>query len=59
MTEEKLYRVEEFVTTGWEVVPGNSTKLNKDQAKELLEELIGEGTNPNRLRAVPDTTSGT
>jgi hypothetical protein len=59
MTEEKLYRVEEFVTTGWEVVPGNSTKLNKDQAKELLEELIGEGTNPDRLRAVPDTTSGT
>ena len=59
MTEEKLYRVEEFVTTGWEVVPGNSTKLNKDQAKELLEELIGEGTSPNRLRAVPDTTPGT
>ena len=59
MTEEKLYRVEEFVTTGWEVVPGNSTKLNKDQAKALLKELIGEGTNPNRLRAVPDTTSGT
>jgi len=59
MTEEKLYRVEEFVTTGWEVVPGNSTKLNKDQAKALLEELIGEGTNPNRLRAVPDTVSGT
>jgi len=59
MTEEKLYRVEEFVTTGWEVVPGNSTKLNKDQAKALLEELIGEGTNPNRLRAIPDTTSTT
>ena len=59
MTEEKLYRVEEFNTTGWEVVPGNSTKLNKDQAKALLEELIGEGTNPNRLRAIPDTTSGT
>jgi hypothetical protein len=56
MTEEKLYRVEEFVTTGWEVV---STKLNKDKAKALLEELIGEGTNPNRLRAVPDTTPGT
>ena len=59
MTETTLYRIEEFNTTGWEVVPGNSTKLNKDQAKALLEELIGEGTNPNRLRAVPDTTSGT
>jgi len=59
MTKENLYRVEEFVTTGWEVVPGNSTKLNKDQAKALLEELIGEGTNPNRLRAIPDTTPGT
>ena len=59
MTEEKLYRVEEFVTTGWEVVPGNSTKLNKEQAKVLLEELINEGTTPNRLRAIPDTTSGT
>lgn len=59
MTKEKLYRVEEFVTTGWEVVPGNSTKLNKEQASALLEELISEGTNPNRLRAIPDTTPTT
>ena len=56
---EKLYRIEEFNTTGWEVVPGNSTKLNKEQAKERLEELINEGTNPNRLRAIPDTTPTT
>jgi len=56
---EKLYRVEEFVTTGWEVVPGNSTKLNKEQATQLLEELINEGTNPKRLRAIPDTTPTT
>ena len=58
MTEEKLYRIEEFNTTGWEVVPGKSTGLNKEQAKERLNELIEEGTNPNRLRAIPDTTPG-
>ena len=56
---EKLYRVEEFVTTGWEVVPGKSTGLNKEQASALLEVLISEGTNPNRLRAIPDTTPTT
>jgi hypothetical protein len=54
MTEEKLYRIEEYNTTGWEVVPGKSTQLTKPEAKQRLEELIEEGTNPNRLRATPD-----
>ena len=53
MTEDKLYKVEEFVTTGY------STKLNKEQATALLDELINEGTNPKRLRAIPDTTPTT
>jgi hypothetical protein len=56
MTDEKLYRIEEFNTTGWEVVPGNSTKLTKEQATSKLEELLADGYNPNRLRAVPDAT---
>jgi hypothetical protein len=54
MTEEKLYRIEEYNTTGWEVVPGRSTQLTKPQASQRLEELLAEGYNPNRLRATPD-----
>jgi len=49
--EETLYKIEEYCTTGWELVEG---KLNRDQAKQKLNELISEGYNPNDLRATPD-----
>ena len=49
--EETLYRIEEFCTTGWEVVEG---KLTREQAKTKLNELLNEGYNPNDLRATPD-----
>jgi len=51
---EKLYRIEEFSTTGWSMVEDTDCKLTKDQAKQRLEDLMAEGYNPNRLRAVPD-----
>jgi hypothetical protein len=51
---ETLYRVEEAVTTGWELVNEDAVQLTREKAKELLDSLLAEGYNPNRLRAVPD-----
>ena len=53
---EKLYRVEELCTNGWQPVLPTDVKLTKPQASARLNELLAEGYNPNRLRAVPDTT---
>ena len=44
---EPLYILEEFCTTGWEVVQNQLTKL---QASKKLEELINLGVNPDNLR---------
>ena len=52
--EERLYRVEELCTTGWELVDSKYANMTKERTKEVLEELIAEGYNPNSLRAVPN-----
>ena len=52
MTQEKLYQIEEYVTSGWAVIDDNKG-MTKEQTKVKLEALINEGYNPNRLRAVP------
>jgi hypothetical protein len=44
---EPLYVVEEFCTTGWEVVQEN---LTRSQASSKLEDLINHGVNPDHLR---------
>ena len=54
MTEEKLYRIEEMSTTGWEVLDEEYTQLTREQAKEKLGLLIQSGHNPNYLRATID-----
>ena len=51
---EKLYRVEELCTTGWELVDEKYTGMTKERTKEVLDELIAEGYNPNSLRALPE-----
>lgn len=51
---EKLYRVEELCTTGWELVDLKYTNMTKERTKEVLDQLIAEGYNPNTLRAVPN-----
>ena len=53
---EKLYRIEELTTNGWHPPEITDVKLTKEQATNRLNELLAEGYNPNRLRAVPDTT---
>ena len=47
--EEILYKVEELGTTGWFPVQEN---LSRDEANQLLNSLIENGTNPNYLRAL-------
>lgn len=55
MTTTKLWKVIEEGTTGWELAESEGCrKLTKEQAKVKLDELMNEGRNPNRLRAIPD-----
>jgi hypothetical protein len=54
---EKLYRIEEFCTTGWELVTEQDVGLTKEQTKEKLEFYLAEGKNPKSLRAVLDYES--
>ena len=51
---EKLYRIEELCTSGWELIDPEKVKLTKDQCKVYLEDYIASGYNPNALRAVVD-----
>ena len=46
-----------MATNGWNITDARlDVKLTKDQARTRLEELIAEGYNPNRLRAIPDAS---
>ena len=52
--EERLYRIEELCTTGWELVDEKYINMTKERTQEVLNQLIAEGYNPNSLRAVPN-----
>jgi len=55
MTTTKLWKVIEEGTTGWELAEAEGCRrLTKEQAKVKLDQLMNEGRNPNRLRAIPD-----
>jgi len=51
---EKLYRIEEFSTIGWELVDPTAVKLPRHIAEEKLKHLMEMGHNPGRLRVVVD-----
>jgi len=54
---EQMYKVQEFVTTGWEdILHEDQTvkRLTKEQCNERLRMYIDQGIAPNRLRAVRD-----
>tara|TARA_B100000965_G_scaffold171081_1_gene142837 strand:- start:341 stop:763 length:423 start_codon:yes stop_codon:yes gene_type:complete len=57
--KENTYTVQEETTEGWTNY-GDQTKqssnLTKDKAKALIDELIDDGTSPDRLRVVVDGT---
>ncbi len=49
---ETLYRIEEFVTTGWELMNETYVGMTKERTTEVLNQLIADGYNPNLLRVV-------
>ena len=54
-TMANTYRIEEEVTTGWVKISEETEHLSKDEAKEIVQNLIDrDGYNPNRLRIVVD-----
>ena len=55
MTEERRYRMQELVTTGWEDIDEEwNSKLTREQWAAKLHEYIDGGVSPGRLRAVND-----
>ncbi len=57
--KENTYAVQEETTEGWtnyDDQAKQSTHLTKEKAKELINELINDGTSPDRLRVVVDGT---
>jgi hypothetical protein len=52
--EEKLYRIEELCTTGWELVDEKYVNMTKEVTQQVLNQLITDGYNPNSLRALPN-----
>jgi hypothetical protein len=50
----QLYRIEELYTAGWALIDESASKLTKEQCDQKLQSYIGEGYNPNYLRAVVD-----
>ena len=55
MTENVLYRIEEFATTGWTLIEDTDQKLTKEQCDAKLQVYIGDGHNPNKLRVRRDS----
>lgn len=51
---EKLYKVLEFTTQGWEVPGDEFRKLTKEVATQRIQYLMNEGISPDRIKAVPD-----
>ena len=57
--KENTYAVQEVTTEGWTNYDDQtiqSTHLTKEKAKELIDDLINDGTSPDRLRVVVDGT---
>lgn len=54
MQMELLYRIEEFTTTGWELIHENEVKLTKEVCAEHIQYYMNEGVSPDRLRVVVD-----
>jgi hypothetical protein len=51
---EVLYRIEEFTTTGWELIDEKEVQLTKDVCAQHIQGYMNLGTSPDRLRVVVD-----
>jgi hypothetical protein len=54
---QKLYRIEELFTNGWELIDESASGLTKEQCDQKLNYYVSIGYNPNYLRAVVDVQS--
>ena len=60
MTEEQLYKLVQLDTTGWQVVVhgGHPVEgMNRSVVREIIQEMINDGENPNRLKVIPNHVS--
>ena len=51
---ERLYRVEELTTQGWELSDTDTKDLSRADANRILQNLLNDGLSPDRIRAVID-----
>ena len=51
---ENLYRIEEFATTGWELISEDEVQLTKEVCTQHLNNYLSQGMNPNLIRVVVD-----
>jgi hypothetical protein len=51
---ETLYRIEEFCTTGWELISENEVQLTREMCSQRIQYYMNEGMSPERLRVVVD-----
>ena len=53
-THEEEDDIEEFATTGWELISEDEVQLTKEVCTQHLNNYLSQGMNPNLLRAVVD-----
>jgi hypothetical protein len=51
---ENLYRIEEFATTGWELISEDEVQLTKEVCTQHLNNYLSQGMNQNLIRVVVD-----
>ena len=55
MTNEQRYKIQEYVTTGWEDIlaeDGSVQNYSKEDCDKRLRMYLNSGIAPNRLRAI-------
>jgi hypothetical protein len=51
---EVLYRIEEFNTTGWELINEHEVQLTREVCAQHIQNYMSEGMSPDNLRVVVD-----
>lgn len=49
---EKLYKIEEQTTMGWEVIDPNDPGMTQETTQEKWNTLVSLGHNPNGIRVI-------
>jgi hypothetical protein len=52
MTENKLYKIMNLCTNGWNLIDDRATNLTREQCTAMINDFIAEGYNPNSIKAV-------